>query len=117
APRLPRMASKFSSKLIGPLPVQCARRRASCAEVWWSVNSKLHPSASTACLSYFPYNACSVAPAERCGRRMCPLRIDAAPIPHGFERYALEISLLTTIQAAAAHLGVSWDVIKEIQKS
>jgi transposase len=36
---------------------------------------------------------------------------------HGFERYALEISLLTTIQAAAAHLGVSWDVIKEIQKS
>jgi transposase len=35
---------------------------------------------------------------------------------HGFERYALELSLHTTIQAAASRLGVSWDVIKEIQK-
>ena len=35
---------------------------------------------------------------------------------HAFERYALELSLQTTIQAAAAHLGVSWDVIKDIQK-
>ena len=35
---------------------------------------------------------------------------------HAFERYALELSLHTTIQAAAVHLGVSWDVVKEIQK-
>ena len=33
-----------------------------------------------------------------------------------FERYALELSLMTTIQAAAVHLNVSWDVIKDIQK-
>ena len=33
-----------------------------------------------------------------------------------FERYALELSLMTTIQAAAVHLGVSWDVVKDIQK-
>ena len=35
---------------------------------------------------------------------------------HEFERYALELSRHTTIQAAASRLGVSWDVIKEIQK-
>lgn len=35
---------------------------------------------------------------------------------HAFERYALELSLATTIQAASVHLGVSWDVVKEIQK-
>lgn len=34
----------------------------------------------------------------------------------GFERYALELSRHTTIQDAARHLGVSWDVIKDIQK-
>jgi len=33
-----------------------------------------------------------------------------------FERYALELSGHMTIQAVAQHLGVSWDVIKEIQK-
>lgn len=33
-----------------------------------------------------------------------------------FERYALELSLMTTIQAAAVHLKVSWDVVKDIQK-
>ncbi len=33
-----------------------------------------------------------------------------------FERYALELSRMTTIQAAAVHLNVSWDVIKDIQK-
>ena len=34
----------------------------------------------------------------------------------GFERYALDLSRHMTIQAVANHLGVSWDVIKEIQK-
>ena len=34
----------------------------------------------------------------------------------GFERYALELSRHTTIQDTARHLGVSWDVIKDIQK-
>lgn len=33
-----------------------------------------------------------------------------------FERYALELSRSMTIQDVAHHLGVSWDVIKDIQK-
>jgi len=33
-----------------------------------------------------------------------------------FERYALELSQHMTIKAVAAHLGISWDVIKDIQK-
>ena len=33
-----------------------------------------------------------------------------------FERYALDLSRCTTIQDVAQHLGVSWDVIKDIQK-
>ena len=33
-----------------------------------------------------------------------------------FGRYALELSRLMTIQDVAHHLGVSWDVIKEIVK-
>lgn len=35
---------------------------------------------------------------------------------HAFERYALELSKCTTIQDAARHLNVSWDIIKDIQK-
>lgn len=35
---------------------------------------------------------------------------------HAFERYALELSKFTTIQDAARHLDVSWDIIKDIQK-
>lgn len=35
---------------------------------------------------------------------------------HAFERYALELSKLTTIQDTARHLDVSWDIIKDIQK-
>lgn len=34
-----------------------------------------------------------------------------------FERYALELSQYMTIQDVALHLGVSWDVIKGIQKA
>ena len=33
-----------------------------------------------------------------------------------FERYALELSRLMTIQDVARHLQVSWDVVKDIQK-
>ena len=33
-----------------------------------------------------------------------------------FERYALELSRCTTIKDAACRLGVSWDVVKDIQK-
>ncbi len=33
-----------------------------------------------------------------------------------FARYALELSRLMTIQSVAQHLGVSWDVIKELQQ-
>lgn len=35
---------------------------------------------------------------------------------HAFERYALELSRHMTILTVAMHLGVSWDVIKGIQK-
>ena len=34
-----------------------------------------------------------------------------------FQRYALELSQYMTIQDVADHLGISWDVIKEIQKA
>ena len=34
----------------------------------------------------------------------------------GFERYVLELSGHMTIQDVAHHLGISWDVVKEIQK-
>jgi transposase len=34
-----------------------------------------------------------------------------------FQRYALELSRDMTIQDVADHLGISWDVIKEIQKT
>jgi transposase len=33
-----------------------------------------------------------------------------------FERFVLELSRHTTIRAAAEHLGISWDVVKDIQK-
>lgn len=33
-----------------------------------------------------------------------------------FERYVLELSRCTTIQFVAQHLGVSWDIVKDIQK-
>jgi transposase len=33
-----------------------------------------------------------------------------------FERYVLELSALTTIQDVARHLGVGWDIVKDIQK-
>lgn len=33
-----------------------------------------------------------------------------------FERYVLELSRCTTIQFVAEHLGVSWDIVKDIQK-
>jgi len=35
---------------------------------------------------------------------------------HAFERYALELLKFSTIQDAARHLDVSWDIIKDIQK-
>lgn len=33
-----------------------------------------------------------------------------------FERYVLELSRYMTIQDVAAHLGISWDIVKDIQK-
>jgi transposase len=35
---------------------------------------------------------------------------------HAFERYALDLSRHMTIKAVAAHLGVGWDAVKDIQK-
>jgi len=34
----------------------------------------------------------------------------------GFERHVLELSAHMTIRDVAHHLGISWDVVKEIQK-
>ena len=33
-----------------------------------------------------------------------------------FERYVIELSRLTTFQGVARHLGISWDMVKDIQK-
>lgn len=41
---------------------------------------------------------------------------DRRTYTHSFERYALELGRHMTIQDVAHHLGVSWDVIKDIQK-
>src|SRR5206468_7288767 len=35
---------------------------------------------------------------------------------HAFERYVLDLSRHMTIKGVAAHLGVGWDAVKEIQK-
>lgn len=35
---------------------------------------------------------------------------------HSFERYALELSRHMTIKAVAAHLGLGWDTVKQMQK-
>lgn len=54
-----------------------------------------------------------------CGRtRQAALGFADARVSYtrAFERYALNLSRHMTIQAAADHLGVSWDVVKDIQK-
>ena len=45
-----------------------------------------------------------------------PLRRPAAELHQRFERYALELSRRMTIRDVAVHLGVGWDLIKDIQK-
>jgi transposase len=45
-----------------------------------------------------------------------PLADPRRSYTHAFERYALELSRRTTIQDAALHLGVSWDILKDIQE-
>ncbi|GEM_PF-2641696 len=58
----------------------------------------------------------------RCGRcgtvRQATLGFADERVRHtrGFERYALQLSRLTTILDAARHLGVGWDLVKDIQK-
>jgi transposase len=41
---------------------------------------------------------------------------EARSYTHAFERYVLELSAHMTIKAVARHLGVGWDMVKEIQK-
>jgi len=50
--------------------------------------------------------------------RQVPLLFAEPRVHHtkAFERYALELSRYMTILDVARHLGVSWDVVKEIQK-
>jgi transposase len=56
---------------------------------------------------------------RRCGR-IRQAKVDFADprrrYTRSFERYALELSRCMTIKDVANHLGVSWDVIKDIQK-
>jgi len=56
---------------------------------------------------------------RRCGR-IRQAKVDFADprrrYTRSFERYALELSRCMTIKDVADHLGVSWDVIKDIQK-
>ena len=55
----------------------------------------------------------------RCGKTRqvkLPFADDRRTYTHSFERYALELGHHMTIQDVAHHLGVSWDVIKDIQK-
>src|SRR5262249_2556113 len=63
-------------------------------------------------------------PVQRVGCLLCgPVRQVEVPFAdprrsstRAFARYALELSQDMTIKAVAAHLGVSWDVLKDIQK-
>ena len=65
-----------------------------------------------------------VLPVQRVGCLACGVvrQVDVAfadprrSYTRAFERYALELSQHMTIKAVAHHLGVSWDVIKDIQK-
>ena len=54
-----------------------------------------------------------------CGRT-CQVKLGFADerrsYTHAFERYVLELSRLATIQDIARHLGVSWDIVRDIQK-
>jgi transposase len=45
-----------------------------------------------------------------------PFALEKKHYTKAFERYALELSRHMTIQDVAHHLGVSWDVVKDIQK-
>lgn len=51
--------------------------------------------------------------------RQVPLGFAEPRVQHtkAFERYALELSRHMTIRDVALHLGVGWDVVKEIQKA
>jgi transposase len=56
---------------------------------------------------------------KKCGavRQMSiPFANEHSRYTKGFERYVLDLSKEMTIQALAKHLGVSWDVVKDIQK-
>jgi transposase len=65
-----------------------------------------------------------VFPIPRVARRTCELvrqvKLGFADprrtYTKAFERYALELSRCMTILEVARHLGVSWDIIKDIQK-
>jgi transposase len=65
-----------------------------------------------------------VLPVQRVGCLACGVvrQVDVAfadprrSYTRAFERYALDLSQHMTIKAVAHHLGVSWDVIKDIQK-
>jgi transposase len=67
---------------------------------------------------------CIVLPVQRVGCLACGVvrQVDVAfadprrSYTRPFERYALDLSQHMTIKAVAHHLGVSWDVIKDIQK-
>ena len=65
-----------------------------------------------------------VLPVQRVGCLLCgavrqvevPFADPRRSYTRAFERYALELSQHMTIKAVAHHLGLSWDVIKDMQK-
>ncbi|MFO0954761.1 MAG: transposase [Isosphaeraceae bacterium] len=55
-------------------------------------------------------------PAGWCGRWTSPSPTRGGATPRRFERYVLELSRRMTIRDVAAHLGVGWDLVKDVQK-
>ena len=63
-----------------------------------------------------PSHALNVRPVASCARSRSPSPTRGGATPPAFERYALELGRRMTIRDVAVHLGVGWDVIKDIQK-
>ena len=74
------------------------------------------PSAAGRRSSSCPSRASNARPAASCARSRSPSPTRGGATPSAFERYALELGRRMTIRDVAMHLGVGWDVVKDIQK-
>ena len=77
---------------------------------------RMVPIGSKGCFWILRFSGLNVGVVGRFVRRMLGFADPRFSYTHAFERYALELSRHMTIQDVARHLGISWDVIKEIQK-